>query len=35
MKARKAAFIAFGYFITLSAAYVACRTAIEMGLGIG
>jgi hypothetical protein len=35
MKARKAAFIAFGYFIALSAAYVAWRITIEMGLGIG
>jgi hypothetical protein len=34
MKARKAAFIAFGYFIAFSAAYVAWRIAIEMGLGI-
>ena len=35
MKARKAAFIAFGYVIALSAAYVAWRITIEIGLGIG
>ena len=34
IKARNAAFIALGYFIALSAAYVAWRITIETGLGI-
>jgi hypothetical protein len=34
MKVRKAALLAFGLFVALSAAYVAGRIVFEIGLGI-